>query len=1364
MHGIEDMIGMLRLVYRPSKAAEVQKHDQVFYTARPKDEKYDPDDVSKVPDNEPTFTAAQVQNDPKSYQKLHEKYTGLDLYVAVGKLSRTDSRRYYVLRPNLFAELIMAYQSKSKAIMSKCYPVLADMLILARSYTSRLNHSGRTDGILDMGKYIKGHSYITWKLDFPPHDNEEMHFQFLHLQSALDYDKQIAGPKGESGTTSNVVNPAIRTRKKSKGGAFATRALRQLAILTTGVVPGSFDARARAVGKTTLVADTRRWRDRGFSLEFIVKATLKPEEAPPTTALGWVEKFCYGSPKYRALLKLIRMVCLEKDSKLMVTEGNVLNATIIEELCNYLHIECAVMHSGLSSSERVALAKRFRQDPKPTKLKVLVIMYDVTGLGIDLYEFCCDVGVFSPGKNGLIEQQAVCRVVRAPQTKWVRIYRLAQNNSHDEYRNSRQMDKYLVQLASRLNEPTFREELLKCLEVERQAVIELAKTPDGIKIMLSIKSGQAFTMSREFLEDDVEDEDEEMEDPAGMGDGHVEVMITDDMDMDDDEEPVIPIPTRKSRVRERDPADRFEQDEALDELVRRLKMDVSRPFMDADLEKDEVIQLGLSLIYKKHLGAQDSTYRSSVHILYSQLSEDIQEALRISLANVPKNLDRMIENDDYDMPMHHIQGPIKEELLELPDFNVNKVFTTIEARCLVLPKQYGQDRGFALYEAMDEDEQDQKRREVDICFRTETILISPDYLASVPKRAWVVPSLLGSNDQTFLPYTSRTATRHHSPENSRNGCYFHSGGVGPPTTLSSPIRSHSINSTLYWTVLHNQHISFTFSRSRSATVKPPAENDGRPKKQCPKCGRHILISELAKHTKISHGPKDVPCRFEGCGSMFRTNGARYSHEMTHGKLQHFCEVPQCTYAGAHRFQGLLQHVRHSHAHIAAAYVKGNPIPWDAPQLQIQFAMSNTKASKSPAPQKVDVALVQPFQDEDMMDQDETEENELLQGFNPDMQAYVRDYNQYIQNRYSQMAIYTPRSKPRNLLDGVRMCSGTDKAPCAYNVPINLETAALVPQERRAKDAKGMIKVLILRSRCLLCTRTTNRANFHVRLQKVVDGVPICSQSASCNNPRLPGRLQCQQCADAWNVTALEREKADRIKRSIRFGLGSQVTDAESMQRSLEGMFMTLDSSWTDLTEAVRQRPDDVFVVDTESGYMGDQDIHEVGVVNYEGGKVLDAPVDHGCTIAEYYDKIHNSVTENMRTRAHNGLRKTYGPPSLVQMPGLTPREIILKLKDGGMTNASIWVEHSIGSFDYRRLKALCPPDLAYILPDPKNIYSTLELWRELMPGLYSHKLSQIYSLVRPGDALLDRRHKAFPDAEMCLGVLKVVIEKFEREV
>ncbi len=72
-----------------------------------------------------------------------------------------------------FSALLKEYRSGNKRVMGKFFPIIRDMLILARSYTSRLKHSGRPDGVLDLSRYIKGHTFYTLRLNFKPNSGEE---------------------------------------------------------------------------------------------------------------------------------------------------------------------------------------------------------------------------------------------------------------------------------------------------------------------------------------------------------------------------------------------------------------------------------------------------------------------------------------------------------------------------------------------------------------------------------------------------------------------------------------------------------------------------------------------------------------------------------------------------------------------------------------------------------------------------------------------------------------------------------------------------------------------------------------------------------------------------------------------------------------------------------------------------------------------------------------------------------------------------------------------------------------------------------------------------------------------------------------
>lgn len=136
------------------------------------------------------------------------------------------------------------------------------------------------------------------------------------------------------------------------------------------------------------------------------------------------------------------------------------------------------------------------------------------------------------------------------------------------------------------------------------------------------------------------------------------------------------------------------------------------------------------------------------------------------------------------------------------------------------------------------------------------------------------------------------------------------------------------------------------------------------------------------------------------------------------------------------------------------------------------------------------------------------------------------HKSYIRTKYSTIAIYTRMSRSasaESFLNGVRMFSGPKNKGCPYAVTITMQTAFFLLQGRTSEDRKSMDKVLILRSRCLLCTRESNMDSFQLQPKKEQEGFLLCSQTVACTGPRLLGRVQCQNCANAWNAKALERE-------------------------------------------------------------------------------------------------------------------------------------------------------------------------------------------------------------------------------------------------
>lgn len=161
----------------------------------------------------------------------------------------------------------------------------------------------------------------------------------------------------------------------------------------------------------------------------------------------------------------------------------------------------------------------------------------------------------------------------------------------------------------------------------------MAKTDQGKRVISKIHSG-SISKSKGDIMDASEDGDDEGADPAGCRDGD------DDEYLGSSDDEAASRPRRRKKRQEKDLNDKFDQDEAFDELVSRLQLGTSRKFKDADLERDDIIQLGLQLAYKKRLGAENSSYRKSTHIRYHKISVEMQEVLEKKMSDLPKDIKR----------------------------------------------------------------------------------------------------------------------------------------------------------------------------------------------------------------------------------------------------------------------------------------------------------------------------------------------------------------------------------------------------------------------------------------------------------------------------------------------------------------------------------------------------------------------------------------------------------------------------------------------------------------------------------------------------------------------------------------------------
>ncbi|MCJ1426022.1 hypothetical protein MMC29_003924 [Sticta canariensis] len=143
--------------------------------------------------------------------------------------------------------------------------------------------------------------------------------------------------------------------------------------------------------RSTLVKDMANLRSQGFNANHFIDMVLWKRDPSPTTGLEKVRFLTFGSPALRFILYQVHTYVLpqistQKPNKLLLTEDIPLPAQFWEMCLNLVYVESAVLHAGLSDTERVGLVARFN-DPEDS-LVVLVIMHSVSSQEVNL-DGCC---------------------------------------------------------------------------------------------------------------------------------------------------------------------------------------------------------------------------------------------------------------------------------------------------------------------------------------------------------------------------------------------------------------------------------------------------------------------------------------------------------------------------------------------------------------------------------------------------------------------------------------------------------------------------------------------------------------------------------------------------------------------------------------------------------------------------------------------------------------------------------------------------------------------------------------------------------------------------------------------------------------
>ncbi|KAL8834745.1 MAG: hypothetical protein Q9170_003622 [Blastenia crenularia] len=384
------------------------------------------------------------------------------IFSRLDELPSNDVRRLIALDPNRIRALL---DTRDVAEIAKFYHYLDDLVSIRRSTASVL-HRAEGGEPIPLSTMMPKHQVKTVELEYDEDEGHEM--QWFHRNNARLYTQAMSGSgDGEDFKVSKTqgLGPNHTKRRQNKFPPITAHA-RRLAIIAKSTKLARFDYVMQKLGQKTLVEQMEGYRSVGHSAEWVVDMVLKPGDPHLTTRLQKLQFLSEGSPTLRFILSQIQeMGLLDSDMKhakakfppkLLITEDVPLTAWYWEICLRYLYINTETLHSGLTFAERVALVKRFNDKKDP--LKVLVLMYSAWG-----------------------------RIIRVSQLFEVLVIRIRVLNSNDEFRESKQTDKAIMDMSTRAADPEVQKLLIALLNENNWEVKEAHESAEGIALKSQIK-------------------------------------------------------------------------------------------------------------------------------------------------------------------------------------------------------------------------------------------------------------------------------------------------------------------------------------------------------------------------------------------------------------------------------------------------------------------------------------------------------------------------------------------------------------------------------------------------------------------------------------------------------------------------------------------------------------------------------------------------------------------------------------------------------------------------------------------------------------------------------------------------------------
>ncbi|KAI5860085.1 P-loop containing nucleoside triphosphate hydrolase protein [Durotheca rogersii] len=222
------------------------------------------------------------------------------------------------------------------------------------------------------------------------------------------------------------------------------------------------------------------------NLRHLARFLNKGTSPMPRIAVDYIKLAVRASPVLRYILHFVKGNVLKrrpngKIKKLLITESIPILAYYYELVLQFLLINCQTLHAGLDQDERRELIASFNDDTDES-CQILIQMYTVGFAGSNLHKNCDQVLVASQAHSLRVQWQAVHRVIRVGQKSDVKVCRIMINNSFHMFRESRQVEKILPELAARTQGP-MSDALVHLLNLFQFEVRDAWESPEGQKLL-----------------------------------------------------------------------------------------------------------------------------------------------------------------------------------------------------------------------------------------------------------------------------------------------------------------------------------------------------------------------------------------------------------------------------------------------------------------------------------------------------------------------------------------------------------------------------------------------------------------------------------------------------------------------------------------------------------------------------------------------------------------------------------------------------------------------------------------------------------------------------------------------------------------